>query len=208
MCFGSRSLFAGSIQVSGGEGSGEFGTLNLDWVGVIDNGEGDDWPHGPSGNLRHYIWDKGPIPSEPWYADEGEGRGGVIKGPSSGKAWGKAWSDEWLDGDKKDFKSEGFRLFNWRHEEDSVLLLIYESDSDCLCKWACIPRAEDILFYATISRQALLQNNGSLDYVSRRKASDDAIDNASNRDGFSDWAAPYEEGRDYPSMVVKVSYGI
>lgn len=29
----------------------------LTWVGVIDNGEGDKWPHGPLGNLHIQLYD-------------------------------------------------------------------------------------------------------------------------------------------------------
>jgi hypothetical protein len=53
----------------------------ITWIGVIDNGEGDDWPHGPYGNLHLQLYD----------CNGNEVSHTIIEGPSK---------KEWLDGDQ------------------------------------------------------------------------------------------------------------
>lgn len=56
----------------------------ITWIGVIDNGEGDDWPHGPLGNLHLQLYD----------CNGREISHTIIEGPSN---------DEWLDGDQGNY---------------------------------------------------------------------------------------------------------
>ena len=39
-----------SVSLAGG-----YGDLVVQWAGVVDNGEGDNWPHGPFGSLHILI---------------------------------------------------------------------------------------------------------------------------------------------------------
>lgn len=93
----------------------KYGWLGLDWVGMIDNGEGDG-DHGPYGSMHLMVRESGGIPLVHYY----------LPGPSK---------DEWLDFDEKSYRREGGSsgpevpcLHVWRSPKDSVWLEVWESD--------------------------------------------------------------------------------
>jgi hypothetical protein len=106
------------------------GVLELLAAYVIDNGEGDDPPHGPYGNL---YWDVfGPF--EPLMASRDGARqrrlgkrSHVLRGPH--RTHGT--TDEWLDDEVLTYRQAG--LLRWGAfpgTEDAVVLRIWESDGD------------------------------------------------------------------------------
>ncbi|MBK7389086.1 MAG: hypothetical protein IPI23_08450 [Bacteroidetes bacterium] len=176
-----------------------LGKLRINWVGVIDNAEGDDWPHGSAGNFHVLIYspDKGCPGNQPEYS--GYFNSDMeLKGPSSGDQWfdledivgtEKIWKvpigsgdykNEFLDGDQKIFigdDGKGKIVYPWKYENQSVLLVIYESDP----RIAGIPtRSHDMVFCALISRKATLKKYLTI-ADTKRPANDDAISNCKKR---------------------------
>jgi hypothetical protein len=100
-------------------------TLELLAILVIDNGEGEGWPHGPAGNLYYDLFDCSEyLPAPPDKADKRTIDGPrVLHGPDHTHGttyeWGK---DDVL------LKYCNAGLFNWG-ERDCVTLRIWESDS-------------------------------------------------------------------------------
>jgi len=153
------------------------GSLYVKWAGVIDNGEGDDCPHGPWGNLYVAIYPMNNSSRCPnIYSDPYHSRT-VMEGPSSGKCnyvvkKVKA-SDEWLDGDAMRMN---FPVYNWRHNNETVIMVIFESDGS---SWIAPNRRHDILFCHEISRRSTV--NGSQVFSDEnRKAHSDAVRNCKN----------------------------
>lgn len=145
-----------------------FGTLVLQHAQVYDNGEGDEncsvaipWPlsllfgdivnpcHGPHGSLHLLIFepDKGCPPARKSYS--GYLRHVYLKGPTP-----KGYKWEWLDGDEKRF--EDLALFEWRSENDSVVLFVYESDPSTWLGITVPGRGHDPLFCGEVSRVATM----------------------------------------------------
>jgi hypothetical protein len=127
------------------DNSSKYGELVLDWAGVIDNKEGEDGIHGPYGNFHILIYDA----SEPCYGERSSYpvplRHIVLPGPNN-----TGNMCEWEDGDQMDYDRLG--LFQWRGEEDSVKVFIYESDpSRELPK--LISRKHDPVFCQVIDRK-------------------------------------------------------
>jgi len=101
-------------------GSFVSNTLYIDWIGVIDNGEGDDWPHGPLGSLHATIWNSSGRKVASF----------VIHGPTSG---------EWLDGDAASYDGIEIGEVGLLPGMNGVRLQIWESDPG---PW----RSDDVLF--------------------------------------------------------------
>lgn len=139
----------------------DFGSLYIDWAGVIDNGEGDNWPHGPHGNFYVVIHDSGRDCSYSGYMSKSH-----FPGPDRSKN-GKY---EWLDGSSRTYNN--FRIFNWRSNNDYITVMVYESDSG----WG---RNHDLIFCYEVSRRGTI--NRSIFGDSKRNAHDDAIINCRNR---------------------------
>lgn len=104
------------------------GTLQVCAAYIIDNGEGDDWPHGPYGNL---YWDvfrsDEPVLASADRADERRLQGPhVLRGPH--RTHGDI--DEWLDDELLTYHR--FGLFRWGSHDaahDELVLRLWESDS-------------------------------------------------------------------------------
>lgn len=99
-------------------------SLHIQWMGVIDNGEGDDWPHGPHGNFHYEVFDAGNRPLIH----------GILYGPSK---------NEWLDRDEKFYPA--FMIHKWAAGEKKVRVKIWESDPGPF-------RRHDTVFDAWINR--------------------------------------------------------
>jgi hypothetical protein len=141
-----------------------YGVLVLQQAVVYDNGEGDEdcsvtvpWPlslvfgrvvnpcHGPHGSLHVLVFDAGYgcPPAQKGY--NGYLRHIHIKGPTpKGEKW------EWLDGDEKEFSD--LALYEWRNEDDSVIIFVYESDPSAWMGISVPGRGHDPLFCMTVSR--------------------------------------------------------
>lgn len=125
-----------------------YGSLVLSKMKVYDNGEGDEWPHGPYGSLYALIYDckekdcecskniKKDYKKIIWYRSRLEGPNKINH---SSRIFG-----EWLDGDEKNFDNQ--EIFKWRSENDKILLVVYESDPGLL-------RDHDMLFCEKIQRK-------------------------------------------------------
>lgn len=112
-----------------------YGYLTIQWAGVIDNGEGDDWPHGKLASLHVLIYPELRYcpGSRKSYSDYLQHV--YLNGPSN---------YEWEDGDAKRMD---LCLFRWRSFNDAVTIVVYESDP------GGIGRSHDELFCATIRRR-------------------------------------------------------
>jgi hypothetical protein len=159
-----------------------YGTLTITWVGVIDNGEGDSWPHGPKGSLHILIYSTnlgcpGKQKSYSNYIREV-----YLPGPTEG---------EWLDGDTQTYN---LGLYNWTSENDCIVVFVYESDP------GRIGRAHDPLFCGTICRN----NPPNTYYSDGYPANQDAINNCIKR-GISwhrnHWISGLTGG--IPSMFIR-----
>ena len=144
-----------------------FGELAVVWAGVIDNAEGTGFPHGPYGNLHILIYDADLECPENQKKYPEPLRHIVLPGPhSTGKKC------EWDDGDQRKFDS--LNLFEWRSEEDKVLIFIYESDGKTHGKdWD-----HDPLFCKKVERVETLE---SRIFESSLIAQEDAIERAIER---------------------------
>jgi hypothetical protein len=171
------------------EGSNDYGRLVIQWVGVIDNGEGDG-THGPLGSLHILIY---PVSADcPGKARSYSGylKHIYLSGPSSG---------EWLDGDAMTINN--LELFRWRHADDAVIVFVYESDPHKGFGWMS-GRAHDPVFCAIISRQNTLSSNIVGDDY--RPAADDAIRNC-RRGGITWYQDVWSSGLNpgIPNMFIK-----
>jgi hypothetical protein len=125
--------------------------LELVALHVVDNGEGDDWPHGPYGNL---YWDvfapDEDLSCSPDGADRRRvGRARVLRGPH--RTHGT--TDEWLDDEVLRYRDAGlYRWGAWRGTEDTVVLRIWESDG--LAEDGAFGRRNDVLGMERIDRLA------------------------------------------------------
>ena len=96
-----------------------YGSLVITWAGVIDNGEGDEPPHGPFGSLHVLIYEEDAGDPEDQFQYPEPLSHAYLSGPTS--AGGE--KREWLDGDEKAF--ENLEVFQWRKPDAAVRLLIY-----------------------------------------------------------------------------------
>lgn len=135
--------------------------LYITWVGVIDNGEGDDWPHGPYGSLHVLVYrdgvpcgDIGSLPPSTTHT--------YLPGPSRG---------EWLDGDAKTFS---LPIYTWRPGERYVQVIVYESDPGPF-------RDHDELFCMVIDRLGTNSRVITKGDLSKNPAHPDAIRNCLKR---------------------------
>ena len=149
-----------------------FGELTVKWAGVVDNAEGTGFPHGPHGNLHLLIYDthnKCPKKQKIYPAPL---RHVVLPGPNpTGKKC------EWDDGDQVKLDSLG--IFEWRSEEDKIIVFVYESDGKTHGKdWY-----HDPVFCKTVGRKETLKAKV---FQSPYKAQEAAILRAKNR-GAEGW---------------------
>ena len=144
-----------------------FGELTVKWAGVVDNAEGPGFPHGPYGNLHILIYDTNNGCPDKQKIYPSPLRHIVLPGPSpTGKKC------EWDDGDQTELDSLG--LFEWRSEEDKIVVFIYESDGKSHGKdWV-----HDPVFCQTIGRKETLS---AVVFESPLKAGDHAIERAKQR---------------------------
>lgn len=144
-----------------------FGELSVKWAGVVDNAEEAGLPHGPYGNLHILIYDGDSECPANQKRYPPPLRHIILPGPHpTGKKC------EWDDGDHRKFDSLG--LFEWRSEDDKILVFIYESDGKTHGKdWD-----HDPVFCQTIERQETLRAKVLESPV---KAGEDAIARAINR---------------------------
>lgn len=125
--------------------------LYITWIGVIDNGEGDKWPHGPYGNLHLQLYD----------CDGREVDHFVLEGPSK---------KEFRDGD------EAFYCIKINSGSCVNYIKIWESDTN---KWgginwkAIARRKHDVLFSGVPNSPGI--------WESGRPAKDDAVRNVQRR---------------------------
>lgn len=178
------------------------GTLYITWMGVIDNGEGDNCPHGPWGNLYVvvYLGDN----DCPYYGKEisrfeGYHRKRVIEGPSSGKCpIGLYASDEWIDGDAMRMK---LPIHNWSssQKDEQITVYIYESDTKNIGR----PTSHDLLYCGTIWKSNTL-NNHLLSW-SNRTPGRDAVRMAKKRGAQSWLKEVWSKGLTYstPSIFIQ-----
>ncbi len=183
-----------------------FGTLVLQHAMVYDNGEGDEncsvavpWPlsllfgdiinpcHGPHGSLHVLIFDpeKGCPPARKSYS--GYLRHVYLKGPTP-----KGYKWEWLDGDEKRF--DDLALFEWRSENDSVIVFVYESDPSTWMGITVPGRGHDPLFCEEVSR-----SNTAL-----RRTFKDTARHAERRALENCWKRGVVTGRPCPAMEITV----
>jgi len=144
-----------------------FGELTVKWAGVVDNAEGTGFPHGPYGNLHILIYDSHDVCPEKQKIYPSPLRHIVLPGPNpTGKKC------EWDDGDQSKLDSLG--LFEWRSNDDKVVVFIYESDGKTHGKdWD-----HDPVFCQTVGRRETLK---AAVFESNIKANDDAIERAMHR---------------------------
>ena len=157
------------------------GSLVINWAGVIDNGEGDRWPHGPHGSLHVLVYP----PSQTCPGNQRNYPRPLthvyLSGPSDG---------EWLDGDARSFND--LEVYLWRHNGlDSVKVFVYESDP------GRIGRAHDPLFCRVVPRR---RDPGV--WRSYHGTNADAVRNvAARRSRWHErWGLPLREGM--PAMIV------
>ncbi|NEO99760.1 MAG: hypothetical protein F6K58_13990 [Symploca sp. SIO2E9] len=146
-----------------------YGSLVVNWSGVIDNGEGDGGLHGPLGSLHILVYDANkPCPgSSRKYS--GFLRHIYLSGPSEG---------EWNDGDQRRFAS--LEIFRWRYASDAVKVFVYESDPSLT---RLSKRKHDPLFCRTINRKDTpsISRRPRTIWMSPYRSNDDAIRNAQAR---------------------------
>lgn len=155
-----------------------LGQLYIKWAGIIDNGEGDDCPHGPTSSLHVLIY---PGTSDcPGNQKKYSGfyKETMLRGPESRDFCPLFFffpkpDREWLDG--QDMQMD-LSIYNWKYFNEEVLLVIYEADP---LFWKIPLREHDMLFCYKVSRQGTLNNSTVLGYVDR-PAEDDAISNCIN----------------------------
>jgi hypothetical protein len=114
----------------------DLGTLEILWAGVIDNGEGDDRPHGPFGSLHVLIYPG----TAGCPGDQKSYRGYLshtyLPGPSKG---------EWRDGDAMQMR---LPIHDWGSGYDDILVVVYESDP------YRVGRSHDMLFCYRVQHSA------------------------------------------------------
>lgn len=180
------SLYAFSEQVVQ-DRSEDYGSLVITWAGVVDNGEGDDPPHGPIGSLHVLVYAAEVSDPGDRFAYDAPLAHVYLSGPTSGGGT----KQEWLDGDEKEF--ENLELFQWRGLDDAVSVLVYESDPSSMRFHFLdtefrveMKRRHDRLFYATVSRPDTLSSPMTLSSGDIRFASADALHNVKGRES-SGW---------------------
>ncbi len=124
-----------SSILNGQNNNDNFGSLMINWMGVLDNEEQSGGIHGPWGNFHVLIYSAqqscyGSASSYPKPLSSF-----VVRGPSK---------NEWDDGDNMYMKVE---VFKWRSLHDSVLVFIYESDPS----FFIFRRKHDPVFCSVIS---------------------------------------------------------
>ena len=117
--------------------------LYLTWVGVVDNGEGDDWPHGPLGNLHLVLYN----------AQGKEYSHTILTGPSN---------NEFKDGDQASYSA----YLGWGTYSQPIFVKIYESDPGG--KW--LGRSHDVLFEAWVTKPGLWYSGLAAPADARRNA--------------------------------------
>ena len=161
-----------------------YGFLVLQHAVVYDNGEGDEncsvtvpWPlsiffgrvvnpcHGPHGSLHVLVFndDSGCPQAQKSY--DGYLRHIHLDGPTpKGEKW------EWLDGDEKGFSD--LALFEWRNENDSVIIFVYESDPSSWMGITVPGRGHDPLFCMAVSRSdtRVARTLSDITYLAERRA--------------------------------------
>ncbi len=172
------------IPVAGGEELNPYGSLVITWAGVIDDGEGNDPPHGPYGSLHVLVY-------EISVQDPGDQRNYpkplshvYLNGPT------KTPDDkyEWLDGDEKEFPN--LEIFRWRKQDDEVAILVYESDPSAIrIKIPGIDtnREHDRLFYGKICRMDTVVTPLLLSSANVRLATGEAVQNSKKRESTQRW---------------------
>jgi hypothetical protein len=139
----------------------EHGYLVLKWLGVVDNGEGDDYPHGPLGSLHMLTFPFNKRGTNDW---RGPLTHVYLNGPSS---------NEWYDGDEMTYPNLLVR--EWYDPDAEYAILIYESDPGPF-------REHDVLAWFSINRQDPAFANGEVKRVaSEYPASPDARRNVQRR---------------------------
>jgi hypothetical protein len=92
---------------------------------------------------------------------------------------------EWTDGGQRShFPSHV--VHRWSSENDTRVLFIYESDSDCIGT-LCVQRDEDCMFAALVHRRDLLPFGKRRVFASPCAAAQDAIQNAEARAEYQAW---------------------
>lgn len=165
-----------------------YGSLVITWAGVIDNGEGDEPPHGPYGSLHVLVYEADVSDLEDRQQYPEPLSHAYLSGPTS--AGGE--KREWLDGDEKTFQN--LELFQWRKPDDAVTLLIYESDPstatfsflDSTFRLE-MKRKHDRLFFARVSRTDTLGAPVTLSSANIRLAMGDALGNLGSAGTVSAW---------------------
>jgi hypothetical protein len=121
-------------------------TLQVCGMYVSDNGEGNDWPHGPYGNLYvDFFSATEPLASS---ADHADGR--RISGPRQvrGPHRTHGTTDEWLDDEFQRYQDFGVLRWGTR---SSVVLRVWESDGSEDGSWG---RRNDVLGMERVSKAA------------------------------------------------------
>jgi hypothetical protein len=154
-----------------------LGKLRIKWTGVIDNAEGDNCPHGPTGKLYVIIY-----PGSANCPGNQKHYNGYLKkttliGQTSGKfcTLGEYADREWLDGAAMQMN---LPIYTWQFPNEEILVVIYESDEP---KYGVDEpfRESDMIFCYRISRESTINNLAVLGYT-YRPAEDDAIINCRN----------------------------
>ena len=168
--------------------SNPYGSLVITWAGVIDNGEGDEPPHGPYGSLHVLVYE-GDMQDPEDRKQYPEPLSHVyLSGPTS--AGGS--KQEWIDGDEEAFQD--LEVFRWRKPDDAVTVLIYESDPSTV-KFNFLgstfkietERKHDRLFFSRVSRRDILASPVTLSSGNVRLATGDALQNLEKRDSAKSW---------------------
>jgi hypothetical protein len=135
--------------------------LQICAVHVIDNGEGDNWPHGPFGNLYVDFFNPDePIQQSPDGADKRRIRDPrLLRGPH--RTHGD--TDEWLDDEALLYWKYGIFAFdNAGPAKDLVVMRVWESDSQSEDgSWG---RRNDVLGMEFINRAGTTQGAKWIDF--------------------------------------------
>jgi hypothetical protein len=130
----------------------------ITWIGVIDNGEGDDWPHGPYGNLHIQLYN----------CQEKEVSHTIITGPSN---------NEWLDGDN------GYYCIYAGNRYCNYYVKIWESDGGSTWQSA-FGRKDDMLYEGWINNSGIWYSG----YAAHDDARRNAINRGANSWVYNVWS--------------------
>lgn len=142
----------------------ELGSLAIEWVGVIDNGQGDDESSGGPEGIFHYFFPNVP-PQESFDINNYRGE--------------KPELGQWLDGEQHTYDPPRI-IHPWQREDESVYLVIYEDEPD----FPFVQRDEDPVFSGPLVNRKDLANVPNKMFASHIEAAQSTV----NLQGHREWS--------------------